>query len=92
MKYSDIIRTANANLRKSKLRTILTISAVFIGSLTLMLTSGVGAGLTAYVQEQVDAAGAKDAIIVTAKSENQNPVSGPESKKYDQIQDLIRRL
>lgn len=84
MKYTDIIRTANANLRRSKLRTFLTSSAVFMGALTLMLTTGVGFGLKAYVEEQVNAAGAKDALIIAAKSEGgSGPVSNDEPVPYE---------
>ncbi len=84
MKYSDIIITANANLRKSKLRTFLTISAVFIGALTLMLTTGVGAGLRTYVEEQVAAVGADDILVVSAVSQaNENPIASAEPKEYD---------
>ncbi len=83
MNYRDIVRTANANLRKSKLRTFLTISAVFMGALTLMLTTGVGAGLKTYVDEQVNAVGAKDALIVTVKTEGGGPISNDNPKEYD---------
>ena len=83
MKTLDIISTANNNLRRSKLRTFLTSSAVFIGALTLMLTTGVGYGLRTYVEEQVNAAGAKDALIITAKQEGSGPVSNDEATPYD---------
>lgn len=84
MKYRDIILTANGNLRKSKLRTLLTISAVFIGTLTLMLTSGVGAGLRTYVDEQVNAVGAKDILVVSVKPEgDQNPIASSEPAEYN---------
>lgn len=84
MRYSDVIRTANANLRRSKLRTFLTSSAVFMGALTLMLTTGVGYGLKVYVEEQVNAAGAKDALIISAKSEGSGgPVSNDEPVAYE---------
>ncbi len=83
MKYRDIFLSANGNLRKSKLRTFLTSSAVFIGALTLMLTTGVGYGLRTYVEEQVNAAGAKDALIITAKQEDAGPVSNDEAQEYD---------
>lgn len=84
MRLNDIILSANANLRKSKLRTFLTISAVFIGSLTLMLTTGVGAGLKTYVDEQVAAVGAEDIIIVSAKSpSNENPIANAEPTEYN---------
>ncbi|MDQ5972227.1 MAG: transporter permease [Patescibacteria group bacterium] len=83
MKYRDIIRTANSNLRKSKLRTFLTIGAVFMGALTLMLTTGVGQGLKTYVDEQVSAVGAKDALIISVKTEGGGPVSNDNPKDYD---------
>jgi putative ABC transport system permease protein len=84
MRFNDIIATANTNLRKSKLRTFLTISAVFIGSLTLMLTSGVGSGLKAYVDEQISAVGAEDIIVVSAKSQNnENPIANAEPTEYN---------
>lgn len=83
MKYLDIVRTANANLRKSKLRTFLTIGAVFMGALTLMLTTGVGQGLKSYVDEQVSAVGAKDALLINVKTEGGGPVSNDDPKEYD---------
>ena len=64
MKALDIVRTANANLRRSKLRSFLTMTAVFIGTLTLMLTTGVGEGLKTYVEEQINGVGAKDTLFV----------------------------
>lgn len=64
MKFLDIVRTANANLRRSKLRSFLTMSAVFIGTLTLMLTTGVGEGLKTYVEEQINGVGAKDSFFI----------------------------
>lgn len=84
MKFRDIILTANANLRKSKLRSFLTIWVVFIGALTLMLTSGVGAGLKTYVDEQVNAVGAKDILVVSVKADSSaNPIASGEPKEYN---------
>ncbi len=84
MKFLDILRTANANLGKSKLRTFLTISAVFIGSLTLMLTTGVGAGLKTYVNDQVNAVGAKDTLLIQGQVDSQGPTSdGPKEFNPD---------
>lgn len=84
MRLNDIILSANTNLLKSKLRTFLTISAVFIGALTLMLTTGVGAGLKTYVDEQVAAVGAEDIIVVSAKSQSsENPIASAEPTEYD---------
>jgi putative ABC transport system permease protein len=53
MKFWDLVRIANRNLLRNKLRTILTILAIFVGSLTLVLTNGLGDGLRDYVENQV---------------------------------------
>ena len=45
MKFWDLIKIANRNLTRSKLRTFLTVMAVFIGSITLVMTNGLGDGL-----------------------------------------------
>lgn len=83
MRFRDILLTANSNLRKSKLRTILTISAVFIGALTLMLTTGVGLGLKTYVNEQVNAVGAKDVMIIMGVAQQVDFGSDNSPKEYD---------
>ncbi|HYH75230.1 MAG TPA: ABC transporter permease, partial [Candidatus Saccharimonadales bacterium] len=84
MKYRDIIATANGNLRRSKLRTFLTVSAVFMGAFTLMLTTGIGAGLKVYVAEQVGAMGAKDMLLMSASQEDaENPFGDNKPKEYD---------
>lgn len=83
MRFRDIVLTANSNLRKSKLRTILTILAVFIGALTLMLTTGVGAGLKSYVNEQVNAVGAKDVMIITGITQQVDFGSSDAPKEYN---------
>lgn len=67
MKLRDIIIMANRNLLRSKLRTFLTILAVFIGSFTLTLTTGVGAGVNNYIDRQLGNAGTSDALYVQAK-------------------------
>ncbi|MDP2671497.1 MAG: ABC transporter permease [bacterium] len=82
MRLFDIIRTAQGNLLRSKLRTFLTIVAVFIGTLTLSLTNGVGNGVKSYIDSQLGNVGAKDVLVVQAKQVNQNPVS-TDVVKYD---------
>ena len=82
MKTRDIIATANANLLRSKLRTFLTVSAVFMGALTLMLTTGVGSGLKTYVDDQVAGVGAEDAMVVNVARSSDNPLSS-DVKEYD---------
>lgn len=83
MKVLDIFTTANSNLRRSKLRTFLTGSAILIGAITLMLTTAVGYGLRSYVNDQVSAVGAKDALLITAKSKGGNILGDDAVRKYD---------
>ncbi len=65
MKFTDILTSAISNTFRSKLRTTLTIVAVFIGAFTLTLTSAVGTGVSRYINTQVAAMGATDVIIVS---------------------------
>jgi putative ABC transport system permease protein len=83
MKTYDIILTANTNLRKSKLRTFLTASAVFMGALTLMLTTGVGFGLKSYVNEQVGSVGAEDVLMVFRDQGDATAAITNEPKEYN---------
>jgi putative ABC transport system permease protein len=53
MKTTDLIITANRNLLRNKLRTALTIMAIFVGAFTLTLTNGLGDGLKDYIETQV---------------------------------------
>ena len=49
----DLIKTSNRNLFRNKLRTFLTVMAIFVGSFTLTMTNGVGDGMRDYVESQV---------------------------------------
>lgn len=80
MNITDIFRTANANLGRSKLRTFLTIIAIFIGAFALTITNGIGAGISNYIDQQLGNIGASNVLLVTAKG--QTPLeSGPQ--KYN---------
>jgi putative ABC transport system permease protein len=83
MKLLDIITTASSNMFRSKVRTSLTILAIFIGSFTLTLTTGLGSGISHYLDEQVDAFGAKDAMLVQPKADDDNGLPKDTPKKYD---------
>lgn len=76
MNLRDIFRTASANMLRSKLRTFLTIIAIFIGALTLSLTNGIGAGVSAYIDEQLGNIGADDALIIQQKQDQRG--DGPQ--------------
>lgn len=74
MKLLDIFQTASANMMRSKLRSVLTIIAIFIGAFTLTLTNGIGAGVSSYIDKQLGNLGASDVLEVQAKMEN--PLTG----------------
>jgi putative ABC transport system permease protein len=52
MKILDIVLTANRNLMRSKLRTLFTILAIFVGGFTLTLTTALNTGANEYLQRR----------------------------------------
>jgi putative ABC transport system permease protein len=88
MKFLDLIKTANNNLFRNKLRTILTILAIFIGGFVITLMVGVNAGVNDYVNQQLGAIGGDNLLVVSAKQDNAlNTSSGP--AKYNPNQSNI---
>ncbi|HEU4807933.1 MAG TPA: ABC transporter permease, partial [Homoserinimonas sp.] len=78
----DIIRTAVGNSLRSKLRTTLTVLAIFIGAFTLTITSAIGTGVSSYIDTQIGAFGATDVLSITKTAEDAPPASeGP--AEYD---------
>jgi len=53
MRILDIAGTANSNLRRSKLRTFLTLLSISIGTFTLALSLGLGQGVRNYITSQL---------------------------------------
>lgn len=70
MRLIDIFQTASANMMRSKLRSFLTIVAIFIGAFTLTLTNGIGEGISSYIDKQLGNLGASDVLEVQAKIDN----------------------
>ena len=68
MKLWDLIRIANRNLLRSKLRTFLTVMAIFVGAFTLTLTNGIGDGLRDYIETQVKNIEGNKILFVTRSS------------------------
>lgn len=75
MRIWDLIRTANRNLFRNKLRTFLTVMAIFVGSFTLTMTNGLGDGMRNYVESQVKSIEGDRVILVRKKIDK--PVGGP---------------
>ena len=81
MKAIDILTTAIGNSFRSRLRTSLTVIAIFIGAFTLTITNGLGAGINNYIDSQVASIGAPDVINVTKPVEATDAAEGP--KPYE---------
>ena len=67
MRLTDIIKRANHNLWRNRSRTILTTLAITVGSLTIMLTVGINAGVNGFIDKQVKSTGGNDIIEVMPK-------------------------
>lgn len=64
MKISDLIITANKNLLRNKIRTFLTILAIFVGSFTIILNSAINAGVHDFIDKQIESIGGEGFIEV----------------------------
>jgi putative ABC transport system permease protein len=83
MRTVDLIGSAVANTFRSKTRTILTILAIFVGAFTLTLTSGLGTGINAYIDDTVTSIGASDVMIVTKTPEGATGVVATDPVEYN---------
>ncbi|MDR0957243.1 MAG: ABC transporter permease [Candidatus Nomurabacteria bacterium] len=68
MKFLDILKSANSNLLRNKGRTFLTILAIFIGSFTIIATSGIRTGVNQYIDSQVASAGGEGYMEIMPKA------------------------
>jgi putative ABC transport system permease protein len=77
MKPHEILKTAITNNFRSKLRTSLTILAIFVGAFTLTITNGLGTGISNYIDSQIAAVGSSNSFTVSKTDTSGNPGSGP---------------
>lgn len=82
MNVLDIIATAVGNTFRSKLRTTLTVVAIFIGAFTLTLTSAIGTGVSSYLDVQLASVGTTDVLSISKTAEDA-PGLGDGPAKYD---------
>jgi putative ABC transport system permease protein len=82
MKIIDLVKTSQKNLVRAKLRTFLTVLAVFVGTFTISVTTGVGNGVKAYVNKELGNVGVENAFVVQPKQTQSNPLSS-NVVKYD---------
>lgn len=67
MKLIDIIKDANVNLLRNKLRSFLTILAIFIGSFSIISTSAIQAGVNDFIDSQVNSYGGDGYLAIVSK-------------------------
>ncbi len=67
MKFLDIIRDANASLLRNKLRSFLTILAIFIGSFAIITNTAIQTGVNKFIDDQVDSYGGEGYIAIANK-------------------------
>lgn len=84
MAFFDMIRTANHNLFRNKVRTLLTIIAIFVGSFTIILNAAINTGVDAFIDEQTTALGGDNFIMLMSQdseammSEQMSASAGPQ--------------
>jgi putative ABC transport system permease protein len=89
MRLRDLFTTAAGNMFRSKLRTSLTVLAIFIGAFTLTITTGIGAGISKYIDQQVNNIGAKDVLIIQAADTSAGITTTDAPKKYDPTKKIV---
>jgi len=77
MKVLDVIHDANANLWRSKLRSTLTILAIFVGSFTIILNSAINAGVNNFMDKQIENMGGEGYLEMMP------------AEAYDSLTDMI---
>lgn len=66
MHLLETLRTANHNLFRNKIRSFLTVLAIFVGSFTIILNVGINAGVNAFIDDQTASLGGEDYIMITS--------------------------
>lgn len=76
MRFWDLIKLANRNLFRNKLRTFLTVAAIFVGSFTLTITNGIGDGVRVYIDRQVKNI-ESDRVLLVRRNRDEPEDDGP---------------
>lgn len=69
MRLGDALAMASGNMWRNKTRTLLTIVAIFVAAFTITLTTAIGAGVSKYLDDQIQGFGAPSLIQVGAAVE-----------------------
>lgn len=73
----DVLKSAVSNTFRNKVRTLLTVIAIFIGAFTLAITSAIGAGVSSYIDAQISSIGGDDMLTVSAAPDAEPATDGP---------------
>lgn len=92
MRTIELIKSANKNLWRNKLRTFLTVSAIFIGAFTLTITNGLGDGMRAYIESDVKNTESKNVLFISPKPVGMNAADYPFQYKGTDENDGVKVL
>ena len=85
MKTTDIIKQANSNLLRNKIRTFLTVIAIFVGSFTIILNTAISTGVNSFIDKQVESFGGDGLIRImpdTILKQMENLMGGNTIQEY----------
>ena len=77
MKFLDILTSTVRNSFRNKVRTSLTVVAIFIGAFTLTITSAIGTGVSAYIDTQVTSVGLPGVLTIAKAQDVSVGSTGP---------------
>jgi len=84
-----MIRSAIGNSFRSRIRTLFTVVAIFIGAFTLTLTTGTGTGMNRYIDTTLAAVGTTDVLTVsrvdTAEDSAPEPFESGRASTGDEV-------
>lgn len=90
MKILDILKDANSNLWRSKIRSFLTILAIFVGSFTIILNTAINAGVNDFIDKQIANMGGEGylEIMPTEAYEAALAMISSEPREYTEDEDF----
>lgn len=92
MRIMDILRDANSNLWRNKIRSFLTILAIFIGSFTIILNTAINAGVNKFLDQQIENMGGDgylEMMPTEAYESAMSMISTSEPREYTDEDDTI---
>lgn len=91
MNIKSLVTHANRNLKRSRLRTTLTVFSIMVGATTLTLATGLGSGVKNTFSQEVKSITSDDAYYVTKKvEENYEKQQATIVPLYDNPEDPVR--